>query len=39
MDKVEVIPGGGQIPEPNSLVLALGGVTALAVRRIRRTAA
>lgn len=39
MDKVEVIPGGGEVPEPNSLVLALGGVTALAVRRIRRAAA
>lgn len=39
MDKVEVIPGGGEIPEPSSLILACGGLTALAVRRIRRTAA
>jgi hypothetical protein len=39
MDKVEVIPGGGEIPEPNSLVLAIGGLTALAVRRVRRIAA
>jgi len=39
MDKVEVIPGGGEVPEPNSLVLAMGGLTALAVRRIRRAAA
>lgn len=39
MDKVEVIPGGGEIPEPNSLVLAISGLTALAVRRVRRVAA
>jgi hypothetical protein len=39
MDKVEVIPGGGEIPEPNSFVLAIGGLTALAIRRVRRTAA
>lgn len=38
MDKVEVIPGGGEVPEPNTLVLAMGGLTALAVRRIRRAA-
>lgn len=35
MDKLEIITGGGEIPEPNSLVLAIGGLTALAVRRIR----
>ncbi len=39
MDKLEIITGGGQVPEPNSLVLAFGGLAALAVRRIRRTAA
>ena len=39
MDKLEIITGGGEIPEPNSFVLAIGGLTALAVRRIRRAAA
>ncbi|BBO34783.1 PEP-CTERM sorting domain-containing protein [Lacipirellula parvula] len=39
MDKVEIIPGGGgEVPEPSSLVLALGGLGLLAVRRIRATA-
>ena len=39
MDKVEIITTGGEVPEPNSLVLAVGGLGMLAVRRIRRLAA
>ncbi len=39
MDKLEIITGGGEIPEPSSLVLAFGGLTALAFRRVRRDVA
>jgi hypothetical protein len=39
MDKVEVIPGGAEVPEPNTLMLAIGGLGLLAVRQVRRSAA
>ena len=38
MDKVEVIPGGAEIPEPSSLILAVGGLGLLTLRA-RRSAA
>jgi hypothetical protein len=38
MDKLEIIPGGAQIPEPSSMLMALAGLGMLAMR-IRRTAA
>lgn len=39
MDKVEIIPGGAQVPEPTSLMLAAGGLGLLVVRQVRRAAA
>lgn len=39
MDKVEIIPGGAQVPEPTGLVLAAGGLGLLVVRQARRIAA
>lgn len=39
MDKLEIITGGGgEIPEPSSLVLAAGGLGLLVVRQLRRAA-
>jgi hypothetical protein len=39
MDKVEIIPGGAQVPEPSSLMLVAGGLGLLAVRQVRRAVA
>ena len=39
MDKVEIIPGGAEVPEPTGLLLAAGGLGLLVVRQARRIAA
>lgn len=39
MDKVEIIPGGAQVPEPTGLALAAGGLGLLVMRQARRIAA
>ena len=39
MDKLEIIPGGAQVPEPTGLMLAAGGLGLLVVRRARHITA
>lgn len=39
MDKVEIIPGGAEVPEPTGLMLAAGGLGLLVARQARRNAA
>jgi hypothetical protein len=38
MDMVEIIPGGGVIPEPSSAILAMAGIAGLTAMRRRRLA-